>query len=405
MSEDRILEMIRAGDLERARQALAAAVAADPSDQENAARLKHVEGMIRRRAAAARAPATPSAPENGGRSWIQTSLIAGAILGAGWLIAHRPEPAPPSPPPAPPVSEELAASPRFGDPTPPHVPTVPARPAAPNGVPIHAAPPGVAPVAAPTAPLAPPPGPGEPTGPGARPNRGGRGAPPPPFDGQPEVAPPIIEPVRIRCERDGSPGCAVAVGFDGGRLLLQVDTGADITLINAEAARRVGLRWDSRSPVLTMRGVGGTTNAVLARTAMSVGSAREEDVLVTVGSFIGRTDGLLGMTFLERYQAAVGGGELRMLPLDATEAPRPGGHGRSWWLLRFRTTQHRLDRLSQLIGVARDADRKIAGEIGVDPNQTTNEELTRRFQAFSQAEQDDLYAMAGRYGVPLEWRR
>jgi serine/threonine-protein kinase len=221
----------------------------------------------------------------------------------------------------------------------------------------------------------------------------------------PASVPSAVEPIRLRCIADGAPGCVVLVDFEGGTARLQVDTAADITMLSSSAAERVGLRPDANSPLISVQTFAGSrVKAQLLRGTVAVAGAREEDVLILVApGRVGRVDGVLGTSFLERFRATVGGGELRLVPLDAHDTPRPGGHGRSWWSQRFRSNQARLDRLSQLVSGAREAERRISAEI--DPFALPYEETVRRYRIFAESAQQDLLAMAGRYDVPPDWRR
>ena len=208
------------------------------------------------------------------------------------------------------------------------------------------------------------------------------------------------------CVSSAGPGCVVDAELGGSRVRLQVDTGADVTMISSEAAKRIGLRWDRQAPLIRMRGIAGETWAVLVRTSIQLGPDKEEGVTVAVAPLsLGRAEGLLGMTFLERFRSSMGGGELHLQAIDETDKPRPGGHGRTWWVMRFRQSQARLQQYQQVLGSAKESDRKLEAEIGVDPAGMNQEEMVGRLKKFVESDLEELSTLAARGSVPLDWRR
>lgn len=211
----------------------------------------------------------------------------------------------------------------------------------------------------------------------------------------------------VPCKNQGAtPGCVVEAQVGSARLQLIVDSGADITMLSVEGARKAGVRWDSSSPIIPLAGVGGQTVAVLARVPIAVGGDKEDAVLVAISTtLLGRADGLLGMTFLERFRWQMGSGELKLQPIDLGQTPRPGGHGQAWWSLRFRQAKTRLESYEQLTGFARAADKKAESEIGVDPAGIDLKELVRRLKKLEEDDLQELENAAARSAVPLPWRR
>jgi clan AA aspartic protease (TIGR02281 family) len=210
----------------------------------------------------------------------------------------------------------------------------------------------------------------------------------------------------IPCTNAGSPGCVVEVRVAGSAIPLQVDSGADITMLSAKAARRAGIRWDASSPMIVMSGVAGRTAAVLARVKVEVGGDKEESVLIAIAPVnLGRAEGLLGMSFLERFRWSLDRGELKLTPIDQGENPRPGGRGRSWWSLRFQQTARRLETYQRAVSAAKELDKQAESEIGVDPSGIDTQELMKRLKRMGEEEIEDLNNSAARASVPLEWRR
>ncbi|MBI4815287.1 MAG: retropepsin-like domain-containing protein [Deltaproteobacteria bacterium] len=187
---------------------------------------------------------------------------------------------------------------------------------------------------------------------------------------------------------------------------LQVDSGADLTVISLSAARKAGLRVDRNSPVIIISGVAGEQWAVLAKATIRVGDAKEESVTIAIapGLDLGKSDGLLGLSFLERFKTTIGGKEVKLAPIDEGEKPRYGGHGKSWWSLRFQKVKDRMDLYSSALPAAKQFDKNTASEIGVDPEEFKLEDLVNRLKAFTADEVDALSNEAGRFGVPREWR-
>ena len=94
-----------------------------------------------------------------------------------------------------------------------------------------------------------------------------------------------------------------------------------------------------------------------------------------------------------------------MTPIDERDAKKPGGHGESWWTLRFSKTRQRLSLYERRVKLARAQDEAIAGAIGSDGSGRSPEKLVEKIRAFYQDEQDRLSNDAGRHGVPRGWRR
>jgi clan AA aspartic protease (TIGR02281 family) len=210
----------------------------------------------------------------------------------------------------------------------------------------------------------------------------------------------------VPCTNGGSPGCVVETRIQGTSLPLQVDSGADITMLTLQAAKKAGLRFDASSPIITMNGVAGRTAAFLVRVNVEVGSEKEEGVLIAVAPVnLGRADGLLGMSFLERFRFALDRGELKLQPIDQAENPRPGGRGRSWWSLRFAQSKRRLDQYQRAMSAAKEIDKQTQSEIGVDASGIDLSEIMRRLKKLEEEELDELTNAAARGSVPLEWRR
>ena len=210
----------------------------------------------------------------------------------------------------------------------------------------------------------------------------------------------------VPCKGAGQ-ACVVRVKVGSATLPLVYDTGADLTVLSGVAARRAGIRVGRDSPKILTRGVGGARWAYLARVNIKVGKFEEEDVLIAVipKLDVGRGAGLLGMTFLERFKVSLGFEELELTPVDQGQSPRKKGRGANWWKVRFRSNQRRLSRYAQELERAKAIDAKVESMYGKDPGGDNLERQVRRLKGFMEAEQTKLQNEAGRYSVPLEWRR
>lgn len=205
----------------------------------------------------------------------------------------------------------------------------------------------------------------------------------------------------------GPTGCTVQAEVEGRDLPLLVDTGADLTVLTAAGARRAGVRVPADAPVIVIRGAGGRSTAKLAFAEISVGEYEEPDVLVAVMDDLdlgGRSMGLLGMTFLERFRARVGR-QLELEPVDADDRARRGGRGPSWWRLRFREFGQRKPAFERAIRAAKKADRQTRRTYGRDPSGRTITKSLERLKAFLDAAERRLKNEAARHAVPRAWRR
>ena len=171
----------------------------------------------------------------------------------------------------------------------------------------------------------------------------------------------------IASTRAARPSRAFVVPFqrDGNALLVQatlngfarapmvVDTGASLTVISTQMARRAGLDL-ARAALIAMRSVSGTFLAHLTKVrSMQVGDAVLKDVEVVVHDILpGRARGLLGMSFLDHFDMTLHTLQdaMRLKPLnDAAGAALYGGKPQSWWRSKFRFYRQQVSLLSGYI--------------------------------------------------------
>lgn len=116
-----------------------------------------------------------------------------------------------------------------------------------------------------------------------------------------------------------APSNIVEVTINGAKGRMIVDTGASMVSITPSFAARAGISPDERNP-MTFYVVGGTIQSSPATAQLiEVGSARAANVPVAVSTghpsaYGPQADGLLGMTFLARFNITLGGGALELKP-------------------------------------------------------------------------------------------
>lgn len=165
----------------------------------------------------------------------------------------------------------------------------------------------------------------------------GRPTPPPipqrlPDDavaGTPPAAPPDLRPAGTE-DQDGAspptdaapPGTVrVPIGRSGKSLIVQVrlngtrdarlilDTGADVTILSHALALDLGIFPSASLSTVTLNTVGGQVRADVVRVgSVSVGEAEARDVLAVIHDLPDAPtgiDGLLGLTFLDRFVVTV----------------------------------------------------------------------------------------------------
>lgn len=126
----------------------------------------------------------------------------------------------------------------------------------------------------------------------------------------------VGDTVRITMSEDGH--FWARVSLDGVERRMLVDSGATITALSDDTARRVGLEVGGGFPVI-INTANGSVSAQRARVArVSLGSLETTDLGVIVSPAFGRTD-VLGMNFLSRLGSwRVEGRTLILEPKRAT---------------------------------------------------------------------------------------
>jgi clan AA aspartic protease (TIGR02281 family) len=170
---------------------------------------------------------------------------------------------------------------------------------------------------------------------------------------------------------------------------LFVDTGATLTVISEDLAKRLSLNLD-QAAVVPLQSASGRFLAPLKKLrAIEVGGAVVRDVDVVVHD-IGTPgmSGLLGMSFLDHFQVTVNAAAGVMILTTASGRPgeeRYGGHPESWWRWKFRFYRRQIAQLKEYLAT-RPSDKFV-----------------RTLQYF-QDELADLDHKASLAAVPRNWR-
>ncbi len=200
-------------------------------------------------------------------------------------------------------------------------------------------------------------------------------------------------------------GCVVGVKVGSAELRLRVDTGADITTITKAAASRTDLHITNKDPVIRLSGASQDFFGVLKRTNVKVGNRAEKDVMIVIapGLQVGDVDGLLGMSYLERFRMSIGE-ELELTPIDADDKDKRGGRGERWWRLIFRQVQSRRAVYERALVNAQKIDAAIESVYGQSQDGDDLTTYTKRLRDFMRDYEHRLQNHASRFSVPRAWR-
>jgi len=137
--------------------------------------------------------------------------------------------------------------------------------------------------------------------------------------GQPVVVPPRLTVTRVSAVTAGDSGriaarftnnvILVPVSVAGQDLWLLFDTGAQLSMLRPDAARRLGLSINPGAPVVPTVGLGGRVNASLAESPpLRIGDYVIEHLAVGVAElpdFPLAIDGVIGGNFVEAFRITI----------------------------------------------------------------------------------------------------
>jgi clan AA aspartic protease (TIGR02281 family) len=177
-----------------------------------------------------------------------------------------------------------------------------------------------------------------------------------------------------------------------------VDTGASFTVISREAAKELGITIDENTPFIPIATASSVIfNPLVTLKSIRVGEAEVENVDVLVHNLPGRSAGLLGNSFLNKFKVVLDSvsGKMTLYSLKGTpSSDRPGGYGRDFWTGQFRLYIRVLDELNRM-------KRRYEGSGG------SSSELVRVNHAIRYFENqlNELDRRASLAGVPRNWRQ
>jgi aspartyl protease family protein len=194
---------------------------------------------------------------------------------------------------------------------------------------------------------------------------------------------------RIPLQRIGNAFFVDAVINGSAKVRLHVDTGASQTVILPKLAEHLRLDLD-RADILPVETANGVVLTRLTQVrSITVGAATVRDVDVIVHDVeLSKSDGLLGMSFLGRFQVTLDTSRSTMIltPIPETNGlDAYGGRSETWWKNQFRFYRHSIARLQQQI------------------QQQSTPDLQRTLQ-FLRAKLSALEHKASRASVPRNWR-
>jgi aspartyl protease family protein len=101
---------------------------------------------------------------------------------------------------------------------------------------------------------------------------------------------------------------------DERRARFLVDTGASISVLSRELARRLGIEADPGTPMIKLHTLAGNVTAPIATIpSLSVGGVEAVSVKAVIYDIGSGLDGILGNTFLDRYQVTVDSARARLI--------------------------------------------------------------------------------------------
>jgi clan AA aspartic protease (TIGR02281 family) len=164
-------------------------------------------------------------------------------------------------------------------------------------------------------------------------------------------ATPAPQSYRVPLQRIGNAFFVDAVVNDSAKVRLHVDTGATQTVILPKLAERLRLDLD-RADILPVETANGVVLTRLTQVrSITVGDATVRDVDVIVHDVeLSRSDGLLGMSFLGRFQVTLDTSRNIMILTSLPETnglEAHGGRSETWWKNQFRFYRHSIARIQE----------------------------------------------------------
>ena len=175
-----------------------------------------------------------------------------------------------------------------------------------------------------------------------------------------------------------------------------VDTGASFTLIGRGTAENLGITIDEYTPFVPIATASDIILAPLVTLkSVVVGQAEAEDVEALIYNMPAEKQGLLGNSFLGKFQVVLDSvnSKMTLRPAQGVPSPdRPGGYDKDYWGSRFRYLRYNLETLKKLKASYESKDARV------ELNRVNN--AIRFFEnQLSEWERKASFA-----GVPHKWR-
>ncbi len=199
-----------------------------------------------------------------------------------------------------------------------------------------------------------------------------------------------------------------------GRLKTQflVDTGASFVTISRSTAEELGIQIDddtAEAAVMTASGWEVVPMTVLRK--IVIGGAEVSNVEALIMDLPQRSeiDGLLGLTFLNKFKVSVDSNRGRLILVSLKGKPsreRPGGYDRNYWTQQFQFYRNVIRQIEQskttmLQQLKESSDRDSRKTRRYERQSERLDKLIRYFKD----QLSRLDRQAARAGVPMHWRR
>lgn len=183
---------------------------------------------------------------------------------------------------------------------------------------------------------------------------------------------------------------------------LMVDTGASLTAISTLLAGRLGIDSVRDLPKYPFRTAGGIIwDPLVTLDRMEVEGVWVEDVEASITSKLIGVDGLLGMSFLNEFDAQldVQNGVLILTPFSASDAGNYGERPQRWWVRKYQYYTSNIKNFENLKTFIEKAGQAYFQTPDIDHYANV-----QRILSYYQDSLEKLDIWASQNSVPLEWR-
>ena len=174
---------------------------------------------------------------------------------------------------------------------------------------------------------------------------------------------------------------------------LVVDTGASYVAISKPVAASLGLKTTERTRFIPLQTGNGMMMApIMKLSSLRLGGIEVNDVEATIIEDWGDSNvvGVLGMNFLSAFDWSTDNANGQLLLKRLVDVY--GGHGKDWWIERFRALRSSIEGLKTQL--------KSAENLGDRNRISQTKDVLNRFQA----EMDLLTREADEAGLPVQYR-